>query len=228
MNIEYIIPIVTFWHTITTEIMKYQPPSIANNLVSFIHCITFIGHYNYDYNVEYAVHISIGFYAYDLFFIFSQMYGFRSRATLTVTATAITNMKTEFKKYTPFIAHHIVGIYLLYASLAGESKHHILGGYNILEKSNIMLYISYYLHKEYHGYPKLNALSNCIQFLIYSYYRVVSMSFFLYENTTAFLQFHYMTQVMIIILYCMGFEWSYKLFQKNIKFYHGLNVDKSE
>jgi len=214
MNIEYIIPLVTFWRTISTQMMKYYPPNIANNAVSFIHCLTFIAHYNYDYNLDYAIHISIGFYLYDLLFIFACLYQ--------------KPLKDELKQRAPFIMHHIVGIYLLYATLAGESKHHILGEYIILEKSNIMLYISYYLHKEYQGYLKLNALSDCIQFLTYSYYRVFVMSFFLYENTTAFFQLHYMTQVMIIMLCCMGVAWSYKLLQKNIKNYHGLKVAKPE
>jgi hypothetical protein len=205
MNIEYIIPLVTFWHTISTEIMKYQSPAMTNNLVSFIHCLSFIGHYNYDYNVEYAIHISIGFYAYDLFFIFSQMYD----------ATKC-DRRVTLKKQTPFIIHHIVGMGILYATLTGESREHILGGYIILEKSNIMIYISYYIHKQYAEYQRLNGLSDFIQLLFYAYYRLIALSLFIYHNRDAFFQFHFTTQFMILGIYGMGFAWSYRLLQRNI------------
>ena len=178
---------------------------MTNNLVSFIHCITFIGHYNYDYNVEYAIHISIGFYAYDLFFIFSQMYD----------ATKCDRTET-LKKQTPFIIHHIVGMGILYATLTGESREHILGGYIILEKSNIMIYISYYIHKQYAEYQRLNGLSDFIQLLFYAYYRLIALSLFIYHNRDAFFQFHFTTQFMILGIYGMGFAWSYRLLQRNI------------
>lgn len=213
MNIEYIIPIVTFWHTISTEIMKYQPPSIANNLVSFIHCITFIGHYNYDYNLDYAIHISIGFYAYDLFYIFSQMYAARAAARAKMTSCDRTE---TLKKQTPFIIHHIVGMGILYATLTGESREHILGGYVILEKSNIMIYVSYYIHKQYAEYQRLNGLSEFIQLLFYAYYRLVALSLFIYDNRDTFFQFHFTTQLMILGIYCMGFAWSTRLLKRNI------------
>ena len=215
MNIEYIIPIVTFWHTISTEIMKYQPPAIANNLVSFIHCITFIGHYNYDYNLDYAIHISIGFYAYDLFFIFSQIYAARARAK-TMSCDRTETPAQTLKKHTPFIVHHIVGMSILYATLTGESREHILGGYIILEKSNIMIYVSYYIHKQYAEYQRLNGLSEFIQLLFYSYYRLIALSLFLYDNRDTFFQFHFTTQFMILGIYGMGFAWSYRLLQRNI------------
>ena len=205
MNIEYIIPLVTFWHTISTEIMKYQPPAIANNLVSFIHCLSFIGHYNYDYNLDYAIHISIGFYAYDLFFIFSQMYD----------ATKCNRTET-LKKHTPFIIHHIVGMGILYATLTGESREHILGGYIILEKSNIMIYISYYIHKQHAEYQRLNGLTDFVQLLFYAYYRLVALSLFIYNNRDAFFQFHFMTQFMILGIHGMGVVWSHRLLQRNI------------
>ena len=135
MNLGYLIPIVCFWHTISTQIAKYKPPAITNNVVSFIHCISFIGHYHYDYNLEYATHISIGFYIYDLFYICSCIF-----------ASTSTSTSTEVKHRAPFILHHLAGMYILNACLGEESKTHILYAYHILEKSNIMLYISYHLH----------------------------------------------------------------------------------
>ena len=218
MNIEYIIPLVTFWHTISTEFMKYQSPAIANNLLGFIHCLSFIGHYNYDYNLDYAIHISIGFYTYDLFYIFSQIYAASAaRARAKTMSCDRTETPTQtIKKHTPFIVHHIVGMSILYATLAGESREHILGGYIILEKSNIMIYVSYYIHKQYAEYQRLNGLSEFIQLLFYSYYRLIALSLFLYDNRDAFFQFHFTTQLMILGIYGMGFAWSTRLLKRNI------------
>jgi hypothetical protein len=209
MNIEYLIPLVTFWHTISTEIMKYQSPAMTNNLVSFIHCLSFIGHYYYDYNLDYAIHICIGFYAYDLFFIFSQIYD-------TTKCAHDSALALTLKKHTPFIIHHIVGMGILYATLTGESREHILGGYIILEKSNIMIYISYYIHKQHAEYQRLNGLSDFVQLLFYAYYRLVALSLFIYNNRDTFFQFHFMTQLMILGIYGMGGAWSHRLLQRNI------------
>ena len=212
MNIEYILPLVTFWHTISSQIARYNPHAITNNAVSFIHCVSFIAHYNYEYNLNYAIHISIGFYFYDLLYILSQ----------------ICKEKSELKQRTPFIIHHIAGIYVLNAILLGESQEHILGGYIILEKSNIMLYISYYLRKQYTEYYNLNILSYFIQLILYSYYRIFELSLFIYMNRVHFSQFHFMTQFLITGIYCMGYAWSYRLFQKNISNYNALLVARSK
>jgi hypothetical protein len=120
------------------------------------------------------------------------------------------------KKQTPFIIHHIVGMGILYATLTGESREHILGGYIILEKSNIMIYISYYIHKQYAEYQRLNSLSEFVQLLFYAYYRLVALLLFIYNNRDTFFQFHFTTQFMILGIYGMGFAWSTRLLQRNI------------
>jgi hypothetical protein len=120
------------------------------------------------------------------------------------------------KKQTPFIIHHIVGMGILYATLTGESREHILGGYIILEKSNIMIYISYYIHKQYADYQRLNSLSEFVQLLFYAYYRLVALLLFIYHNRDTFFQFHFMTQFMIVGIYGMGVAWSTRLLQRNI------------
>ena len=208
MNVGYLIPIVCFWHTISTEAVKYKPIAVVNNIVSFIHCISFILHFNYDYNLGYATHMSIGFYIYDLLYIFS--------CIKTATAT------TEIKRRTPFILHHLAGIYVLNASFLGEGNAHILGGYAILEKSNVMLYISYHLRKEYTHHVRLNIIAEVCQLIFYSYYRLVRLSFFLYNHRAHFFRFHYITQILIIALYCMGVAWSCKLVKKNITNYNAV------
>jgi hypothetical protein len=204
LNIGYIIPLVCFWHTITNEISKHTTQeSISNNMIGLIHCLLFTAHHNYDYNVDYAVHMSIGYYIYDLMYIITRIYNVKS--------------KDEFERRFPFIIHHLIGIYLLNASQTGESKYHILYGYNILETSSIMLYVSYHLQKKYANYLHLNIISECIQLLWYSYFRIIKLSSFIYINKTFFLQFQFITKSVIIILHFMGILWSYKLFKKNIK-----------
>jgi hypothetical protein len=203
LNISYIIPLICFWHTITNEISKYNQESISNNIASLIHCLLFTAHHNYDYNVDYAVHMSIGYYIYDLLYIFTCIYRVKS--------------KDEFKRRFPFIIHHLIGIYLLNASQTGESKYHLLYGYNILETSNIMLYVSYHLHNKYANYLHLNIISEFFQLLWYSYFRIIKLSSFIYTSQTFFLQFYLTTRVVIIILHFMGIIWSYKLVKKNIK-----------
>jgi len=203
LNIGYIIPLVCFWHTITNEISKYNEELISNNIVSLIHCLLFISHHNYQYNLDYATHMSIGYYTYDLIYIF----------------TCIYKSKDEFKRRFPFIIHHFIAIYLLNlnALQMRESKHDLLHGYNILETSNIMLYVSYHLHKKYENYLHLNIISEFFQLLWYSYFRIIVFSSYIYTNKTFFFHYHLVTQFIVIILHCMGIVWSYKLVKKNIK-----------
>lgn len=209
LNIGYIIPLVCFWHTITNEISKYDQELISNNIVSLIHCLLFIVHHNYDYNMDYAAHMSIGYYTYDLMYIFTCIYKLKS--------------KNEFKRRFPFIIHHAIAIYLLKSSLLiGESKFYLLYGYNILETSNIMLYVSYHLHKKYENYVHLNIISEFFQLLWYSYFRIIIFSSFMYTNKTFFFQSNLITQFMVVTLHCMGIIWSYKLVKKNIKNFNAL------
>lgn len=196
LNIGYLLPIICFWRTISTEISKHKEdsPAITNNIVSFIHCVSYIVHYNYDYNLDYAVHMSIGFFIYDLIYIFSNL----------------------DRKQTPFILHHIAGICVLNAALTSASKEHILYAYNIIEKSNIMIYISYYLHKQYAEYVRLNMISNFMQLLVYSYFRLIQLSLYIYSNKVLFYQLQFMTQFLIVAIYCMGLAWSHRLLKRNI------------
>lgn len=209
LNIGYIIPVICFWNTITNEISKYDQELISNNIVSLIHCLLFIVHHNYDYNMDYATHMSIGYYTHDLMYIFTCIYKLKS--------------KNEFKRRFPFIIHHAIAIYLLKSSLViGESKFYLLYGYNILETSNIMLYVSYHLHKKYENYVHLNIISEFFQLLWYSYFRIIIFSSFMYTNKTFFFQFSLVIQFMVITLHCMGIIWSYKLVKKNIKNFNAL------
>jgi hypothetical protein len=210
MNIEYLLPVICFWHTIATELSKYKPSAVVNNIVSFIHCISFMVHYNYDYNLNYATHMSIGFYIYDLIYMFSCI-----QANYTTTAKV-----AELKRRAPFIIHHFAGMYLLRSTLSNESNREIIDAFAILEKSNIMIYISYHLHKEYSKWVRLNRYSVFYQFLSYSYYRLFQLSLYVYDNRTQFHRYGRETQTLIIAVYCMGIVWSYRLLRKNIANYY--------
>lgn len=207
MNIGYIIPIITLWHTISSEITKHKPKSVASNIVSFIHCVSFILHYNYKYNLEYVIHISIGFYIYDLFYLFYLIY-------------KASNASTELKVRTPFIIHHIATVYVLHESLYHENQKYVLYAFDILEKSNIMLYISYHIHKEYTQSVRLNITADFLQLLFYSYYRVFELSLYIYNHTIELYRFNYGVQFLIVGIFCMGFAWTYKLVKRNIANYY--------
>jgi hypothetical protein len=207
-NIVHIIPIICFWNSILKETLKYKQESTAKNIVHLIHSLIFILHHNYNYNIDYAIHISIGFYTYDLMYIISSILKMKT--------------KNDFIKHFPYIIHHLIAIYLLNTSFMTESKQILLGGYNILEMSNIMLYVSHHIHKEYNDHLEMNAASEFIQLLWYSYFRMIKFFSFVYENKIHFFRFNFTTQTMIVMLYFMGVVWSYKLTKKNINNYHRL------
>jgi len=207
-NIVHIIPIICFWNSILKETLKYKQESTAKNIVHLIHSLLFILHHNYNYNIDYAIHISIGFYTHDLMYIIS----------------SILKMKTKnnFIKHFPYIIHHLIAIYLLNISFKIETKQILLSGYNFLEMSNIMLYVSHHIHKEYNDHLEMNAVSEFIQLLWYSYFRIIQFFLFSYQYKMHFFQFDFITKTVIIILYFMGVMWSYKLTKKNISNYHKL------
>ena len=101
LNFSYIIPLICFWHTITYQVSKYKQLDASNNIISLTHCLLFMVHHNFDYNIDYAVHMSIGYYIYDLIYITSCIYNSRS--------------KDEFTRRYPFIIHHFIALYLLNA-----------------------------------------------------------------------------------------------------------------
>lgn len=207
-NISYVIPIICFWNTILKEILKYKQESTGKNIVHLINSLLFILHHNYNYNIDYAIHISIGFYTHDLMYIISFIFKMKT--------------KNNFMKHFPYIIHHLIAIYLLNISFKIETKQIVLSGYNILEMSNIMLYISHHIHKEYNDHLEMNAVSEFIQLLWYSYFRIIQFFSFAYQHKMHFFQFDFITKTVIIILYFMGVIWSYKLTKKNISNYHKL------
>jgi len=202
LNLEYLLPLVCFWHTISSELSKYKPDAIANNIVCSIHCVLYILHHNYNYNMDYVIHMSLGYYTYDLLYIFACIYK--------------KNTKDIIMRRVPYIIHHLAGIYLLHDTLISENTGPLLYAYNLLETSNIMIYISYHLHKEYANHPRVIMISEFIQLVWYVYYRIICFSSFVYNNQTRFLEFCVTSRCMIVALYCMGVAWSYNLVKRNI------------
>jgi hypothetical protein len=214
LNIEYLLPLIAFWRTITSEVGKYKHDhTVANNIVCAIHSILYMIQYNYNTIFNYTIHASIGYYIYDLFYIIQCI-----RASSSSSASSSLTAH-HFQKRAPYIVHHLVGIYLLYDTLTSYNMDPLLEAYYFLEASNLMLYLSYHLHKEYRTHKTLISFVEFIQLLWYSYYRIYKFSILLYHNQHRFFEFSRTSQCMIVILYTMGVAWTCKLAKRNIANY---------
>jgi len=219
MNIEFILPLVTFWNAISSHFAKYRPPEIANNAVCLIHSVSFIAHYNYDYNINYAVHTSIAFFIYDLFYILRHVFiSYRYRHRRDDDPHPL-KYKDELNKRLPYIAHHISAIYCMYSAITIANGDKIIESLYIIEKSNIMIYVSYHLHKRYREYTRINAISEFVQLLTYTYYRIFVLTQFVYDSRASVFTYPYITQFLIFLICSMGYVWSYRLLKKNIANY---------
>lgn len=204
-NIGYILPIITLWQRIYSEILKYKPdPVVTNNIVSSIHCITYITHYNYAYNIDYVLHISIGYYIYDLLYILS-WYLHKHKL-----------QSSEYYLNMLYSIHHLIAIALINETLTSENKLFMLYGYYLMELSNIMLYVSLHIEKEYAGYLYLTIISDIIHLVWYSYIRLFLLTSFVYDSVYT-LNFTVFTKSMIFVIYIIGIGGSCLLLKRNIK-----------
>jgi hypothetical protein len=211
LNIEYLLPLIAFWRTLTSEVGKYKHDhAVANNIVCAIHSILYMIQYNYNTTFNYTIHVSIGYYIYDLFYLFQCIRAASSSSSLTAH---------HFQQRAPYIVHHLIGIYLLYDTLTSDNTGPLLESYYVLEASNLMLYISYHLHKEYRAHNTLISFAEFIQLLWYSYYRVYAFSLLLYHNQPRFFEFSRTSQCCIVVIYMMGLVWTCKLAKRNIANY---------
>jgi len=210
LNIAYLLPIIAFWHTITAEIKKHkQDPGVTNNMVSAIHCVSYIVQYNCNYNMNYTIHVSIGYYIYDLIYLLRSIY------------TANTNhaIKSSARLPTIFAIHHIFAIYLLYDMLILENAGPLPQIYNLAEISNLMLYVSSHLYKEYPTHKYAISISEFIQLIWYSYFRIIQVSVVIYQNKSFFVEYSVVCNCCFIMLYAMSIAWTGKLVKKNIANY---------
>lgn len=188
----HILPIVASWYLLHKEIVKHLPEAVGKNAIHLLHGMIFALHYNYEYELEYAVHISIGFYLYDT------MYLLKSLSMM-------------------YILHHVITIYLI--SLVITAPQHgasTLKGYYMLEVSNIMLYVSYHVRKAHPSNIRLIMASELLQLVWYSYYRIFKLTIHLYETSAEVLSTGFGVVVMICAIYAMGLGWVYKLLLKNL------------
>jgi hypothetical protein len=202
-NIGYIIPIVMSWHLLLSELIKYKKEEVGKNIMHFIHGLIFIVYHNYYNNntdMIYATHISIGFYIYDFLYL----------------TAYIIKFKDKISQHAPYIVHHMFTVIILYNSLYNIYFISILNGYYIFEMSNMMLYVSYHIHKEHNINKKLLFFITFIQLLWYSYFRTVKILFFCYSIKYQIFEQSAVLQTMLVIIFLMGLSWIYKLTIKNI------------
>jgi hypothetical protein len=189
------------------ELVKYKKEEVSKNIIHFIHGIIFIAYHNYNIDMIYITHVSIGFYIYDLIYL--------STYILKVKDKDKDNDENKINKHAPYIVHHIITVKILYSSLYDPHFLSILKGYYIFEMSNMMLYISYHIHKEYKN-NKLLVVTDFLQLMWYSYFRIIKILLFCYSVRYEIYEQTIISQIMLFIVYLMGISWSYKLVTKNI------------
>ena len=207
LNIFYIIPLITFWNSVSSQISSHiDNKNIANNIVSAIHCLTYIIHYNYYYNMDYMIHISFAYYTYDLMYMFS-----------TLAHVYSVKPRSEYYINCVYIGHHILGIYLLDYVYTSADKYLLLSAYHLLEVSNITLYISLVVcDTTYASNFTIMAITDLVHLLWYSYIRVFIGTSFVYHNFNYYLQLSQFNQFSMFILYAIGICYTYLLVKRNI------------
>jgi hypothetical protein len=202
-KIEYIIPVVMSYRLLFLELLKYKKEEVSKNIIHIINSIIFILSHTYNNEMIYITNVTIGFYIYDLIY-------------LTILILKSSN---SIKHHASYVIHHILAIKILYCSLYNPYIASTWKGYHILEMSNIMLYVSYHIHKEYKNNKNLIYIADFTELIWYSYYRIIDLSYFLYSIRNQIYEQTNAIYVSIFIIYLMGLVWSYKLVIVNIKNY---------
>ena len=209
LHIEYLLPIIAFWHTITSEVRKYkQHTGVVNNMVSAIHCSLYLLQYHYNHDnkhaMNYTIHVSIGYFIYDLVYILRTIY------------IARVNREPPPQNHVVYVFHHIFGLYLLNNTLTNIYADTLLYAYYLAEISNITLYTSYHLRKEYPNHKTITIVFDVFQLLWYSYFRIIKTSLLGYDNAYQFFEYTLTGKACLIILHTMGILWTCALIRKNI------------
>ena len=203
LNPYFTLLFLGFWHTLFVSVLHFKPEDIGKNIVHFIHAIIYVVYYNTELDKYYLVHLSAGFYIYDLLYIINQIV-----------------KKNVFSTLSPYIIHHLIAIYGLYFSLVNLlniASDIVFMMFYILEISNFMLYISYHIHKSYPEYNNIKNASELIQFIWYTYFRVLYFTRFILIHINYIYTHSITVHFVLITLYSMGLIWSYRLFTKNLK-----------
>jgi TLC domain len=207
LNIAYLLPIIAFWHTITAEIKKHkQDPGVANNMVSAIHCSLYLLQYNFNDKsaMNYAIHVSIGYFIYDLLYILRSIY------------IATINRQPQAQNHVVYVFHHIIVLYILNDTLTSIYADTLLCAYYLAEISNLTLYTSYHLRKEYPNHKTITVVFDVFQLLWYSYFRIIKTSLLLYYNAPQFFEYTLAGQSCVVIIHTMGILWTSRLIKKNL------------
>lgn len=192
ISVSHLVPILAAWHLL----FKHRPDAVGKNAVHLLHSAMFALHYNFEYELRHAVQLSIGFYLYDT-----------ARLCLSKTGPW-------------YILHHAMTMYLLNAALTvPQHAPSLLKGYYMLEMSNVMLYVSYHVHKEHGDKPALVMASELLQLGWYAHYRIFKLTPYFYEVIAEALTLGIGACAMIAVIYVMGLGWSYRLVLKNIDNY---------
>jgi hypothetical protein len=202
-KIEYIIPVVMSYHLLFLELLKYKKEEVSKNIIHMINSIIFILSHTYNNEMIYITNVTIGFYIYDLIYL----------------TRLILKSSNSLKHHASYIIHHILAIKILYSSLYNPYIASTWKGYHVLEMSNIMLYVSYHIHKEYKNNKNLIYIADFTELIWYSYYRIIDLSYFLYSIRNQIYEQTIAIYVSVVIIYLMGLVWSYKLVIVNIKNY---------
>jgi hypothetical protein len=202
LNYFFIVSFFAFWRILILSFTKFFDYNISKNIAHFIHALIFVIYYNTNFDKSYLINLSTSFYIYDLIYIILQLF----------------QNKNALISQGPFIVHHIIAIYGLYLSSIDISSNFILMIYNILENSNFMLYVAYHVNKSYTTFPYYVYIVEFIQYIWYTYFRIIYFSRYLLSNLDEiYLHNEIISYTLLATLYFMGVFWSYKLFLKNIK-----------
>jgi len=209
LHIEYLLPIIAFWHTITTEVRKYKEhPGLANNMVSAIHCSLYLLQYQFSSNdksaMNYTIHVSIGYFIYDLIYIVQTIYNAR------------VNRQPPPQNHVVYVFHHMIGLYMLHHTLTSIYADKILYAYYFAEISNVTLYTSYHLRKEYPNHKTITVVFDVFQLIWYFYFRIFRISILFYDNRPYYFDHTIGIQLSVAIIHIMGIVWTCALIKKNI------------
>jgi len=192
---------VLFWHISFSAINQlHKHHDISKNINHFIHALLFVVFYKTlpIYTIPYIIDLSIGFYIYDVFFIFYKLL----------------IQQEKLMRHLPYIFHHSLAFFGLFVAKDIRIQNYTLNYYYLLEYSNFMIYISYHIHKKYAEYKNLIIVSECFQYIWYSYFRIGRFLMYTAQISDIIFEQHISMFLVLVLLFSMGLIWSYNLFLK--------------
>ena len=210
-NVFFFLFSIGFWPLAYIFAKKYNTNSaIIKNYIHFLHAILFVAFYKIlDHSIlSYPIIFSLGFYTCDMAYIFYNI-----------------AKGDNYKKHLPYTIHHIIANYGLYLALTQYLREEIMYFYYLLEYSNFLLYISYHIQKAYPNHTILILVSECFQFVWYSYFRIIRFLIYWLKIKSLYVDAYFLIQLGVIILFFMGAFWSFKLFKKCL---NGLHINTIE